>query len=91
MSMGQEGGDDAAGVVRRAPAEFSLEELGQEAGIQAAVNPFERVVAAGLDDPVVEAKGGRVALEAFDALLVGRDLGSAVLKQQTEDAFMTLI
>ena len=87
--MGQEGGDDAAGVVRRAPAEFSLEELGQEAGIQAAVNPFERVVAAGLDDLVVQAPGGRVALVAGGvAVLVGRDHGRAVLEQQSEDAFM---
>jgi hypothetical protein len=88
--LGQEGGNDAAGVVRRAPAEFGLEELGQEAGIQAAVNPFERVVAAGLDDLVVQAPGGRVAVVAvYGAALVGRDHGRAMLEQQSEGAFMT--
>ena len=88
--MGQEGGDDAAGVVRRTPAEFGFEDLGQEVGIHAAVNPFERVVAAGLDDPVVQAPGGRVALDAFyGAPMVGRDHGRAVLEQQSEDASMT--
>jgi len=88
LPMGQEGGDDAAGVVRRAPTELGFEELGQEAGIQAAVDRFERVVAAGLDDLVVKTPGGGVVFK-FVALDVGRADSRAVPEQQSEPASMT--